>query len=215
MFAGIVRGKGRVLEQADRGGDRALGIGLEGLDLGDVAPGQSIAVNGVCLTVTTCREDGFSADVSAETLSVTTLGRLAPGDPVNLEPSLRLGDPIDGHLVYGHVDGVGRIVSLRDDARSLRVAIEAPPALSRYIAPKGSVAVDGVSLTVNAVAGSRFDVNIIPHTRDATIIAGYAAGTPVNIEVDMIARYLERLSRNAGPGIGIETLERHGFVSHE
>jgi len=229
MFAGIVRGKGRVLRQVERGGDRTLSIGFAGLEL-DPAPGDSIAVNGVCLTATACGEDAFDADVSAETLAVTTLGGLAVGAAVNLEPSLRLGDSLDGHLVYGHVDGVGRVASVSDDARSLRLAIDAPAALARYLAPKGSVAVDGTSLTINAVAGARLEVNIIPHTRDATIISGYTPGTPVNIEVDMIARYLERLFEGpgrtiagtgivdtaiTGTGITRELLERHGFIDHK
>src|SRR5690606_28100406 len=135
----------------------------------------------------------FSADVSSETLARTTLGALAPGDPLNLEPALRIGDPLDGHLVSGHVDGVGRVVSVATAARSLAISIELPPELERYVARKGSIAVDGVSLTVNAVSGNAFDVNIVPHTRDATIIGRYRVGTGVNIEVDMLARYVARM----------------------
>lgn len=215
MFAGIVKGKGRVLGQVDRGGDRELTIALDGVDLGRIRPGDSIAVNGVCLTATACVDDRFAADVSAETLAVTTLGRLAVGDPVNLEGSLRLGDAIDGHLVYGHVDGVGKVVAVGEAARSIRLEIEHPEALGRYIAVKGSVAVDGTSLTVNSVDGDRFTVNIVPHTRELTVISGYARGTPVNIEVDIIARYLERLGQHEEPAISHEMLKRHGFASHE
>jgi riboflavin synthase len=215
MFAGIVKGVGRVLEQRDKGGDRVLTIALAGIDLGVIGPGDSIAVNGVCLTVTTCNTLQFTADVSAETLAVTTLGRLAPNDAVNLEASLRLGDRVDGHLVYGHVDGVGRVVAVSEDARSMRLEIEHPAQLARYIAVKGSVAVDGTSLTVNGVGGNRLAVNIVPHTRDLTVISGYAPGTPVNIEVDIIARYLERLAQHEEPAVSHEMLKRHGFVSHE
>jgi riboflavin synthase len=215
MFAGIVRGAGRVVALNGHGGDRALSVALGAVDLGELAPGDSVAVNGVCLTVTACDAGGFTADVSRETLAVTTIGSLRPGDPVNLEPSLRLGDPIDGHLVYGHVDGVGRVASVSQDARSLRLRIEVPTELGRYLATKGSVAVDGVSLTVNAGTESAFEANIIPHTASVTIISGYVPGTPVNIEVDMIARYVERLSRRGQSAIDLKTLERHGFVSHE
>lgn len=215
MFAGIVKGRGSVLQASDRGGDRTLTIGFDGVPLGSIAPGDSVAVNGVCLTATACDDGSFSADVSAETLSVTTLGGLASGDRVNLESSLRLGDPIDGHLVYGHVDGIGRVIGMSEEARSMRLTIEVPGALGRYIAPKGSVAVDGVSLTVNGVEGRRFDVNVIPHTREVTTISGYAPGAPVNIEVDMIARYLERLAQRVEPGIDIETLQRHDFIDNK
>jgi riboflavin synthase len=215
MFAGIVKGKGRVLAELDRGGDREFTIALDGVDLGTIKPGDSIAVNGVCLTATTCGTDRFTADVSAETLAVTTLGRLAAGAEVNLEGSLRLGDPVDGHLVYGHVDGVGQVHAVDEAARSIRLEIEHPAPLGRYIAVKGSVAVDGTSLTVNSVGPDRFTVNVIPHTRELTVISGYRPGTPVNIEVDIIARYLERLGQHEKTGISHEMLERHGFFSHE
>src|SRR5690606_31480824 len=155
--------------------------------------GASIAVNGVCLTVVDAADDRFSADGSSETLARTTLGALAPGDPLNLEPALRIGDPLGGHLVSGHVDGVGRVRSVATAARSLAISMPLPPELERYVARKGSIAVDGVSLTVNAVSGNAFDVNIVPHTRDATIIGRYRVGTGVNIEVDMLARYVERM----------------------
>lgn len=212
VFSGIVRGSGLILESAEQGGDRRLVVGYAGVDLGGIEAGASIAVSGVCLTALGPTADSFAADVSAETLARTTLALLGPGDAVNLEGSLRLGQTLDGHLVYGHVDGVGRVVELAQDARSIALTIELPRGLSRYVAVKGSVAVDGVSLTVNAVAGDRFSVNIIPHTREITVISRYVHGSPVNIEVDMIARYLERLQTAGGDGISREMLRRHGFI---
>lgn len=194
MFSGIVTGVGRVIDSADAGGDRRLTIDTRGVALRPVEIGGSIAVNGACLTAVSVEPGQFAADVSLETLSATTLGGLSRGDPVNLECSLRLGDAVDGHLVTGHVDGIGQVVSVAPAARSLGVRIAVDGALARYIARKGSVTMDGVSLTVNAVDGNAFEVNIVPHTRDVTIISGYRPGTAVNIEVDMVARYLERLS---------------------
>ncbi len=166
----------------------APGAVREGLDIGD-----SVAVNGVCLTATSFEGDGFWVDASRETLSLTTLGRITAGSAVNLETALTLSRPLGGHLMSGHVDGVGRLLSQRDDGRSRRLEFELPKSLSRYVARKGSVAVDGVSLTVNAVQGERFGVNIIPHTWEATTLGRLRDGDPVNIEVDLIARYLERL----------------------
>jgi riboflavin synthase len=215
VFSGIIQGRGLILESSDSGGDRKLVIGTAQLDLGAIAIGDSIAVNGVCLTATAIGKQSFAADVSAETLACTTLGRLKAEDPVNLEGSLRLGQPIAGHLVYGHVDGVGTVVDLTAEARSVRLTIRVPPGLSRYIAPKGSVTIDGVSLTVNAVDEDRFTVNIIPHTREITVISGYTQGTPVNIEVDMIARYLERLVAPASAPLDLDTLKRHGFIESD
>lgn len=193
MFSGIVKGIGKVLAVDERGGDRRVTIGIAETLIRPPTLGASIAVNGVCLTATAVGSDRFEADVSAETLAVTTLGRLAAGDRVNLEPSLALGEPLDGHLVSGHVDGIGRVAAIEPAARSLVLTVDLPPGLARYVARKGSVAVDGVSLTVNEIAGDRFSVNIVPHTRDATILGGYRPGTPVNIEVDMLARYVERM----------------------
>lgn len=193
MFTGIVRGIGRVVAVDAHGGDRRIAIALPATGIDPPVRGASIAVNGVCLTAAEIGADGFAADVSRETLAVTTLGRVEAGAPVNLEPSVALGEPLDGHLVSGHVDGIGRVVAIEPAGRSTVVTIELPPALVRYVARKGSIAVDGVSLTVNETAGDRFVVNIVPHTRDATIIAHYAPGTPVNIEVDMLARYVERM----------------------
>jgi riboflavin synthase len=178
-----------------------------------LAVGGSIAVNGVCLTAVTTTPTGFSADVSAETLAVTTLGRLAPGARVNLEPPLKAGDPLDGHLVTGHVDGVGEVVAVTPAGRSQRIDIAVPSALARYVATKGSVAVDGVSLTVNAVRGAEFTVNIIPHTLAVTVIGEYRRGTAVNIEVDLLARYLERLlAEPSASGIDREYLRKHGYA---
>lgn len=205
MFSGIVKGTGRILGETDLGADRRLEIEFDPARIAQPATGASIAVNGTCLTATRSGPDRFEADVSAETLAATTLGRLGAGRRVNLEPSLRLGDPMDGHWVSGHVDGVGHVVGLRDSGRSLTLEIELPAALGRYIARKGSVAVDGVSLTVNAVAGARFEVNVVPHTREVTVIADYRFGTQVNLEVDIVARYLERLMGerdDASPGGG-------------
>ena len=215
MFSGIVKGLGRVIESTERGGDRRLVIGFAGVDLGEVAPGDSIAVNGVCLTAIEPRADSFKADVSAETLARTTLAGLKVDDPVNLEASLRLGDAISGHLVYGHVDGVGEVVDVHAAARSVALSIALPEPLGRYVAVKGSITVDGVSLTVNAVASDRFTVNIIPHTREITVCSEYRQGSPVNIEVDMIARYLERLLAAGTESLSLETLKRHGFIQSD
>lgn len=193
MFSGIVRGMGRVLDSADLGGDRRLTVDTREVALRPLATGCSIAVNGVCLTALDCGDERFSADVSLETLSATTLGELSRGDPVNLESALRLSDTVDGHLVTGHVDGLGRVVAVEPAARSTAVRIALDKALMRYVARKGSVAVDGVSLTVNAVHEDAFEVNIVPHTNDVTVISEYRPGRAVNIEVDIVARYLERL----------------------
>lgn len=193
MFTGIVQDMGRIVALEPRAGDVRLRVAVERLPLDAVRSGDSIAVSGVCLTVVEHDAGGFAADVSNETLSLTTLGDLAPGSSVNLEPALRAGDPLGGHLVSGHVDGVGRVVSLAQDARSWRIRFETPPDLARYVARKGSIAIDGVSLTVNEVEGREFGINIIPHTWQVTTIGGYAPGRRVNLEIDPIARYVERL----------------------
>ena len=193
MFSGIVKGTGRVLASVDLGADRRLSIDTRDVDLPSLETGCSIAVNGVCLTAVDCADGQFTADVSRETLSATTLGELSSGDPVNLEGALRLNDTVDGHLVTGHVDGIGRVVGVEPDARSTGLRITVDGSLMRYIARKGSVAVDGVSLTVNAVDEDAFEVNIVPHTSEVTVISGYRIGRAVNIEVDIVARYLERL----------------------
>lgn len=193
MFTGIVQAIGRIAAITPKDGDVCLDIDATGLPSAGLKAGDSVAVNGCCLTVVAVRGSSFSADVSQETLTLTTLGGLAAGSPVNLESALTLATPLGGHLVIGHVDGVGRVDSRREDARSVRFEIEAPTELARYIARKGSVCVDGVSLTVNAVHGSMFDVNIIPHTLAHTILKDWQRGTRVNLEVDLLARYLERL----------------------
>ena len=215
MFSGIVKGLGRIMETTERGGDLRLVIGTAGVETGEICVGDSIAVNGVCLTATDIGADAFSADASSETLACTTLGGLKLKDAVNLETSLKLGQEIAGHLVYGHVDGIGEVVDLKDAARSIALTIAVPEGLGRYIAVKGSITVDGVSLTVNAVTENRFTVNIIPHTREITAISGYSVGTAVNIEVDMIARYLERLVASDTAPLSLDTLKRHGFIQSD
>lgn len=193
MFTGIVQGVGSVRSVEPQGGDVTLWVDTGRVPLEDVQVGGSIAVNGACLTAVQLEPHAFAADVSRETLSLTTAGEWAPGTRVNLEKALTAGQALGGHYVTGHVDGVGRVVSRHDDARSVRVEFEVPRGLARYIARKGSVCVDGVSLTVNGVSGRLFDVNLVPHTLELTILGGYQPGTRVNIEVDIIARYLERM----------------------
>ena len=193
MFTGIVQDIGTVAALTERGGDVRLAVRVGRFDLSRTALGDSICVQGCCVTAVAVTADLFEADLSRETLSLTTLGKLAVGAPVNLEPALRAGDALGGHLVSGHVDGMGTVVSQTTDARSTRLLIEAPAELARFIARKGSVAVDGVSLTVNEVDGARFGVNLIPHTRDVTTLRNLIAGAAVNLEIDQVARYVERL----------------------
>ncbi|HSN71373.1 MAG TPA: riboflavin synthase [Steroidobacteraceae bacterium] len=203
MFTGIVAATGRVVACETAEGDRQLEFDCGSLDLSDVAIGDSIAVNGCCLTVVRLTGAGFVADVSRETLDMTTLGSFVAGTPVNLEKALRAGQPLGGHYVTGHVDGVGTVISRRPDGRSIRVEFEVDPSLGKYIARKGSVTVDGVSLTVNHASGARFGVNLVPHTLDVTILGACVPGTRVNVEVDIIARYVERLTASDdgdGPG---------------
>lgn len=197
MFTGIIEAVGRIVTIEPQASGRRVRIHGGALDLGDVRVGDSVAVNGVCLTVTELPGDGFWADVSAETLAHTTFSTLAPGARVNLEKALAAGARLGGHLVNGHVDGVGTIVERTPDGTSRRLTIEAPAGLAKYIARKGSICVDGVSLTVNAVAGARFELTIVPHTLVATALDGCVAGQRVNLEVDLIARYLERLLQGA------------------
>ena len=193
MFTGIVQDVGTVQASESRGGDTRIVIAFDRLDTSGFHIGDSICVQGCCLTVTELLGRAFAADVSRETLSLTTLGDLAIGSSVNLEPSLRAGDPLGGHLVSGHVDGIAQVTALTDDARSLRIKIAVPPELARYIARKGSVAVNGVSLTINEVEDATFGVNIIPHTQAVTTLGKLTVGARVNLEVDQVARYIERM----------------------
>jgi riboflavin synthase len=193
MFTGIVQDLGRVVSRETRGVDARLVIATRHLDLKNAAIGDSISVQGVCLTVTSLTADSFSADVSHETLSLTTLGELEAGAAVNLEPALRAGDRLGGHLVSGHVDGIAHVSSAGRDGDSLRLKIAVPADLSRYIARKGSVTLDGVSLTVNEVDGDTFGVNLIPHTQVVTTLGKLQPGARLNLEVDQMARYVERL----------------------
>ncbi|MFI4878389.1 MAG: riboflavin synthase [Steroidobacterales bacterium] len=213
MFTGIIQSVGRIARLEPRGGDLRLHVDTANLDLADVQLGDSIAVSGVCLTAVTLEARGFSADVSNETLSLTTLGGLKAGDPVNLEKALRLADRLGGHLVSGHVDGLGKVVSITPDGRSQRWTFEVPANLARYLAAMGWVCFDGTSLTVLAVAGPRFGVNLIPHTVEHTAFHAKCAGDAVNIEVDVIARYVERLVGSGGtPKLDEAFLKQHGFA---
>ena len=211
MFTGIIEAVGRISALEPRGGDVRLRVEAGGLDLSGAAIGDSIAVNGCCLTAVELGPGGFAADVSRESLARTTLGELKPGSRVNLERALTLSKPLGGHLVTGHVDGIGRVESLGEDGRSVRFRLRAPAELARYLARKGSICVDGVSLTVNEVEGNVFGVNIVPHTLEATVFGEYRPGSRVNLEVDIVARYLERLVGEAG-GLSRERLEEYGFV---
>lgn len=213
MFTGIIQSVGRIARLEPRGGDVRLYVDTADLDLSDVQLGDSIAVSGVCLTAVTLEPRGFGADVSNETLSLTTLGKHKAGDPVNLEKALRLADRLGGHLVSGHVDGVGKVVSVTPDGRSLRWVFEAPANLSRYIAAKGSICIDGTSLTVNEVNGHRFGVNLIPHTVEHTAFKARRPGDTVNLEVDVVARYIERLiGSGEPPRLDENFLKQHGFA---
>jgi riboflavin synthase len=193
MFTGIIIATGRVISLAEKGGDLEMGVDAAALDFSRIAIGDSISVQGACLTVTRMAGSAFYADVSRETMAKTTLGALQPGSRVNLEPSLRAGDALGGHWVSGHVDAVGKLRALVQDARSWRMEFELPAALMRFVAPKGSICVNGVSLTVNTVESRRFDVNVIPHTHDVTTLGELKIDDGVNIEIDVIARYLDRL----------------------
>jgi riboflavin synthase len=196
MFTGIIQAVGKLARRESHGGDLRVTVDATTLasriDAARLAVGESVAVNGACLTVVAFASGCFEADVSLETLRVTTLGDLAEGSPVNLEAALRAGDPLGGHLMSGHVDGRAQVTGLSWEGRSLRLEMEAPAGLERYIAAKGSVALDGVSLTVNEVAGRRFIINLIPHTLEATNFTGLAVGRELNLEVDTLARYVER-----------------------
>ncbi len=222
MFTGIIEAVGSIRRIEPRGGDVRLHVATGKLDLTDVKLGDSIATNGVCLTAVALPGDGFAADVSKETLRRTALGELTAGSPVNLEKAMMPTSRFGGHIVSGHVDGVGRVVDISPSGRSLIYRVEAPAGLARYIAEKGSITVDGISLTVNAVESSIFSLNIVPHTAEETTITHYHPGSRVNLEVDIIARYLERLlnvgqdgqPKEAGSqegGLTESFLMEHGF----
>jgi riboflavin synthase len=218
MFTGIIQAIGTIRAMQPTGGDLRLTIATGKLDMADVQLGDSIAVNGVCLTAVALDSSSFSADVSRETLSLTSIGQLNLGSPVNLEKALTLSTRLGGHLVSGHVDGLGEVVERYDDARSVRFRLKAPDQLAKYIAAKGSICVDGTSLTVNKVDGAYFELNIVPHTLQETIMSGYRSGSKVNLEVDVVARYLERLllgdkaAETSASGITEAFLAEHGFL---
>ena len=218
MFTGIIQSVGEIAAIETKGNDARVRVLTNKLDLADVQLGDSIAVNGVCLTAFELPGDGFWADVSAETLSVTTFKSLTVGTKANLEKALTPTTRLGGHLVSGHVDGIGKIVERYDDGRSVRFHIQIPDDMAKYIAEKGSICVDGISLTVNAVKGAVFELNIVPHTLQETTMAQFKVGTEVNLEVDIIARYLERLILGDKAadvntsGINMSMLSEHGFA---
>lgn len=193
MFTGIVKAVGRVASLGERAGVRRIAIDTGSLATEGWQPGDSIAVSGVCLTAVAVAPHRFEAELSGETLARTTLGSLAAGSAVNLEPALRAADALGGHLVTGHVDGVARVRDCHDRGGTLTATVEAPAALARFVAEKGSVALDGVSLTVGRVAGAGFVIDLVPHTRAVTTLGALAPGLALNLEVDLIARYLDRL----------------------
>lgn len=218
MFTGIVEAVGTIARRESKGVDRRVTVATGTLDLSDVKLGDSIAVNGICLTVVALPGEGFVADVSAETLQRSTFGSLPVGSRVNLEKALTPTTRLGGHLVSGHVDGIGEVIERRNAGRSVHFRIKAPDELARYIATKGSITVDGISLTVNGVDGAVFDLNLVPHTLQQTTMESFVVGQRVNLEVDLIARYLERLllgERAANPSGGISEafLAEHGFLS--
>ena len=218
MFTGIIQAVGRIAQRTDTGADARLYVQTKKLEMDTVQQGDSIAVNGVCLTAVALNSDSFWADVSNETLSHTTLGELAMGSAVNLEKALTPQTHLGGHIVNGHVDGVGTITQFYGDARSIRLHVRAPDHLAKYIAQKGSICIDGISLTVNAVNGAEFTLNIVPHTLEKTTLASVSIGMRVNLEVDIIARYLERLllgEKAANPSVSTMNeafLQQHGFA---
>lgn len=218
MFTGIIEAIGEITAVEPKGGDIRLRVNSRELDLADVALGDSIATNGVCLTVVELPGDGYWADVSVETIDNTTVASWKVGQRVNLEKALTPETRLGGHMVSGHVDGVGEVLSHQRDGRSERFRLRAPKALAKYIAHKGSITIDGVSLTVNAVDGDEFELNIVPHTLEKTIMGTYIQGSKINLEVDVIARYLERLLQGDkaaegtnSEGISLAFLQENGF----
>jgi riboflavin synthase len=212
MFTGIIATIGKVESVQAKGGDIRLEIATQNLDLSDVKLGDSIANNGVCLTIIAMSNGSLSFDVSRESLDRTSLGAVKAGSEVNLEKALAVGDRLGGHFVSGHVDGLGKIIAKQESARSVQFRFEVPLGLERYIVEKGSICIDGTSLTVNKTENNWFEVNIIPHTMQETIMKSYQVGTQVNLEVDLIARYLERLLPEKASSITRETLLQNGFV---
>ena len=215
MFTGIIAATGTLASITDTGSDWRIRVQSEQLDFSDVATGDSIAVSGVCLTALAITKYGFDADVSRETLACTTMQELRSGDLVNLEKALTPQSRLGGHIVSGHVDGIAELVSHKPDGRSQRLVFRVPPALARYIAQKGSVCLDGVSLTVNEVSGNTFGVNIIPHTAERTTLQQCQPGQKVNVEVDVISRYLERLlegKAETATGLTLDKLAKAGFA---
>jgi riboflavin synthase len=221
MFTGIIQALGSIEQREARDGDIRLTISCGDLDLTGVVIGDSVAVNGTCLTAVKLHDHAFVADVSVETMNKTSLGQLAVGSAVNLETALTLNTALGGHLVSGHVDGLATLIDMQPDARSIRYHFEVDAAIQHYIAAKGSVTIDGTSLTVNDIDANRFDVNIVPHTQQKTIFQYYQPGSRVNIEVDIIARYLERLLQGRADASSnkeqqlLETLIKSGFIDHE
>ncbi len=220
MFTGIIEAVGTISGLESKGCDRRVTVTTGKLDLSDVNLGDSIAVNGICLTAVALPAGGFVADVSAETLQRSTFASLQPGSRVNLEKALTPTTRLGGHLVSGHVDGIGEVIERRNEGRSVRFRIKAPDELARYIATKGSITVDGISLTVNAVNGAVFELNLVPHTLQETTMDTFVTGQRVNLEVDLVARYLERLllgeaatRKLDGDGISETFLAEHGFLS--
>jgi len=216
MFTGIIEATGTVAKLQQLGSDWRLTIDTGKLDLSDVVLGDSIAVNGCCLTVVDIKEKFFAADVSNESMRCTALGDFKSGARVNLEKAMLASGRLGGHIVSGHVDGVGRLVESSTDGASVRLVYEAPAEIAKYIAAKGSICIDGTSLTVNKVSGNEFTVNVIPHTQAETNISDYESGQRVNLEVDLIARYLERLleGRKAGDGASESSVDKKFLAMH-
>ena len=219
MFTGIIEAIGALTSLSQKESEWRLTISAGKLDMSDVKLGDSIAVNGCCLTVVDRGDKHFSADVSQETLRCTTLGSLQKNSRLNLEKAMLASSRFGGHIVSGHVDGVGELLASQPEGKSIRLDFSIPDELTKYVAAKGSICIDGTSMTVNEVRGSTFSINVIPHTQEETIIGEFKLGQRVNIEVDLVARYLERLvlARDSGdktsPGIDLEYLKQHGFQS--
>lgn len=217
MFTGIIQAVGKIDRLEPRGGDTRVRVGVQSLDMSDVQLGDSIAVNGVCLTAVAFDARHFEADVSVETLRVTTLGQLRAGSPVNLEKALTPTTRLGGHLVSGHVDGIGEVISRKSAGRAEQFILRAPDEIKKYIAQKGSICVDGISLTVNAVRDAEFELTIVPHTQTQTTINAWREGSLVNLEVDLLARYVERLLQvdkqmPSGSNLTESVLARAGFM---